>query len=53
MDKEFPSSPVVSIWCFHCRGLGLIPGQKTKIHKPHGTAKKKKNTEDLNRHFSK
>ena len=41
MDKEFPSSPVVSIWCFHCRGLGLIPGQKTKIHKPHGTAKKK------------
>ena len=42
MDKEFPSSPVVRIWCFHCRGLGLIPGQKTKIHRPHGTAKKKK-----------
>ena len=42
MDKEFPSSPVVRIWCFHCRGLGLIPGQKTKIHRPHGTAEKKK-----------
>ena len=31
--------------CFHCWGLGLIPGQQTKICKPRGTATpfKKKN----------
>ena len=24
---EFPGSPVVKTPCFHCRGLGSIPGQ--------------------------
>ena len=30
-DWEFPGSPVVRTLCLHCQGLGLIPGQKTKI----------------------
>ena len=28
---EFPGNPVVRTWCFHCHGLGSIPGQETKI----------------------
>ena len=28
---EFPGSPVVSTWYFHCCGLGSVPGQGTKI----------------------
>ena len=28
---EFPGSPVVRTCCFHCGGLGSIPGQGTKI----------------------
>ena len=32
---DFSGHPVVKTLCFHCRGLGLIPGQGTKI--PHAT----------------
>ena len=28
---DFSGHPVVKTLCFHCRGLGLIPGQGTKI----------------------
>ena len=28
---EFPGSPVVRTWCFHCGGPGSIPGEGTKI----------------------
>ena len=28
---KFPGGPVVRIQRFHCRGLGSIPGQGTKI----------------------
>ena len=28
---EFPSGLVVRTWCFHCRGLGSIPGQEAQI----------------------
>ena len=30
-DRDSPGSPVVKTLCFHCRGMGLIPGQGTKI----------------------
>ena len=30
-SREFPGSPVVGTPCFHCQGLGLIPGRGTKI----------------------
>ena len=30
-SREFPNSPEVRTWHFHCRGSGLIPGQGTKI----------------------
>ena len=33
---------VVRTQCFHCHGLGSIPDQGTKMHKPSGAAKKKK-----------
>ena len=40
---EFLSGPVARTWIFHCRGLGPIPGQGTKILQAvHGVAKKKK-----------
>ena len=29
--REFPGSPMVSTWHFHCQGLGSIPGQGTKL----------------------
>ena len=29
--REFPGGPVVRTWCFHCQGLGSIPGWGTKI----------------------
>ena len=29
--KEFPDSPVVMTWCFHCGGLSSIPSLGTKI----------------------
>ena len=41
----FPGGPVVRTRCFHCQGLGLIPGQGTKTRKPCGDQKKKKRLE--------
>ena len=29
--REFPGGPVVRTQCFHCCGLGSIPGRGTKI----------------------
>ena len=54
MGREFPGSPVVRIWCFHCCGLGSIPGQGTKISKAMQCSQRKKIwAKGLNRHFSK
>ena len=39
---EFPGGPVVRTWHFHFRGPGSIRGQGTKIRKPGGAAKNKK-----------
>ena len=39
---EFPGSPEVRTWWFHCQGLNLIPGQKIKILQ----VKKKKKVEE-------
>lgn len=33
-SREFPGSLVVKIWCFHCCGLGLIPGGELRSCKP-------------------
>ena len=30
MLREFPGGLVIRIWCFHCHGPGLIPGQGTE-----------------------
>ena len=30
-NREFPGSPVIRTWLFHCRDLGSIPGQGTEI----------------------
>ena len=38
-SREFPGSPVVRSWCFHCRGPGSIPGWGTKI--PQNKTKKR------------
>ena len=38
--REFPGDPVVRTLLFHCKGVGAIPGQRTKI--PCSAAKKKK-----------
>ena len=38
--KEKQGSPVVKTLCFHCRGTGLIHGQRTKI--PHALEPQKK-----------
>lgn len=42
-EMEFPGSPVVMIWCFHCRALGSILGQGTEIPQAaqHGQKKRK------------
>ena len=44
MIWEFPGSPVVRTRCFHCHGLGSIPGRGTKIPQAaqHNQKKKKK-----------
>ena len=31
VDRVFPGSPVVETLSYHCRGVGSIPGQGTKI----------------------
>ena len=38
---DFPSSPVVKIPCFHCRGCGFNPSLGNWLHMPHGMARKK------------
>ena len=40
----FPGGLVVRIWCFHCRGPGLIPDRGTEILQAtrHSQKKKKK-----------
>ena len=40
--REFPGGPVVRTWCFHCCGLGSMPGQGTEILQAtwHGQKKK-------------
>lgn len=40
--REFPGGPIVRTPYSHFQGLDSIPGQETKIPKPHGTAKEKK-----------
>ena len=42
--RDFPSSPVVRTRCFHCRGLGLIPGQGTKVPQALWRSQEKKYT---------
>ena len=51
--REFPGSPVVRTWHFHCQGLGLIPGQGTKILQAewHGQKKKKEFHRDRKGHI--
>ena len=41
-SREFPGSPVVRTWCFHCQGPGSIPGRGTKTHKVPKKEKKRK-----------
>ena len=36
---EFPSCSVFRTQCFHCKGMGSIPGWGIKIHVPLGTVK--------------
>ena len=40
----FPGGLAVRLWCFHCRGPGLIPDRGTEIPQAmsHGPKKKKK-----------
>ena len=42
VSREFPGGLVLRIQCFHCHGLGSIPGQELRSHKLCGAAKKKK-----------
>ena len=39
--RNFPSSLVVTVPLFHCRGTGLIPGGELRYCMPCGEAKKK------------
>ena len=47
---EFPGGPVVRIQCFHCEGLGSIPGQGTKILQDAWRGQKKKKKVGSMRH---
>ena len=40
---EFPGSPMVRAWCFHCQSLGSISGQGTKIPQGAWCGQKKSN----------
>ena len=42
LRREFPGGPELRIWCFHFWGVGLIPGQGTKILQALQCCKKKK-----------
>ena len=43
---DFLGSPVVRIWCFHCRDPGSMPGRVTKGKKKKRTQKKEKEKEN-------
>ena len=43
----FPGDSVVRTLSFHCRRLGLIPGQRTKISQATGQKRKKKQNRDV------
>ena len=45
---EFPGSLVVRILCFHCRGLGLIPGWGTEIPQAVQCGQRKKKNAAVN-----
>ena len=49
--REFPGGLVVRIQCFHCRGLGSVPGQGNEIpqavRRGQKKEKKKKKTQDF------
>ena len=51
---DFPVSPVVRMWRFHCCGLDSIPGWGTKILQAAWCSQKKKKywIKGLNRHFT-
>ena len=46
LRREFPGGPELRIWCFHFWGVGLIPGQGTKILQALQCCKKKKEEEE-------
>ena len=46
---DFPGGPVVTTPCFHCRGVGLIPGQGTRNLHAACMAKKKKKEKEINK----
>ena len=41
VPREFPSSPIVGLCTLTAEGLGLVPAQGAKIHKPDCAARKK------------
>ena len=45
--REFPGGPVVRTQCFHCWGLGSIPGWQTKIPQAMLCREKKKKKRSL------
>ena len=45
--REFPGGPVMRIWCFHCWGLGSIPGQGTEIPQEARYSQKQKPHRDV------
>ena len=38
--SDFPGGPIVKTSCFHCRGVGSIPGWGIRSHMSHSAAKK-------------
>ena len=48
--SDFSGGPVVMIPCFHCRGVGSIPGQGTKIPNAKQYSQKKKKNCNPNLH---
>ena len=50
--QEFPGGPVVRTQGFHCRSLGSIPGQGTKIPASHKVqTEKKKKKKKIEKHL--
>ena len=48
IGREFPGGPVVKTLCFHCWGLGSIPGGGTKILQAERLSQKNKKEENKN-----